>query len=130
MPAFLVDLIRKVFTRKEVLSIGREEFLRLVWEGDRVSLDWGGQVLSGPVVKGTYPNWRRLVPDDTPKHEPVAWNADYLAELTTIRNEFWGARQSIPVRLIVAQTVKPTLFRMSVQGDGQVDYLLMPVKTY
>ena len=129
IPGELIALIRKVFARQEVLKIHDEESLTLEWNEDRVAIDFGGQRLSGPAVMGIYPDWRRLLPgDESIAHEPVAWNPEYLAELTTIRNEFWGGRQSIPVKLVVAQTTKPTLFRMSVQDDGQVDYLLMPVR--
>ena len=126
IPLRLQQLIGKVFNRRDVLKISENEVVTLHDDTNVVVLTCDGQSLSAPAVSGPFPNWRQLIPAEELTGEKVAWNPGYLTGITTLHQEMgWG--RTVPVQLLASSTLRPSLFRMSSQGDS-IDYLLMPVR--
>lgn len=81
-----LDLIKKV-----KLSKRGSDYARVSFDGSRVTIDYEGASVTSPGIDGTFPDWKRIVPDPAQSSAEIAsFNYDYLASFEKIRELLEG----------------------------------------
>lgn len=102
-------------------------------DGVTVTLSIAGQTFTADrpdVTTGDYPNFGTLIPSlDHGCDASPRWDAEYLADMAKVGKLLKGSSGGRSyVDLVVSDAMKPTLWRISADGEGSALYLLMPVR--
>ena len=93
----------------------------------------GGQTFTADrpdmVAGGDFPAYGRLLPElDAGVSGQPTWDAGYMADIAKLARHLKASRDTVAVRLLVADEMKPSLWYVSGCQHGAALYLLMPIR--
>jgi DNA polymerase-3 subunit beta len=115
------DLVAKLKIKLRTLD---ETTLTIADDG-KLTFEHAGEMFGGARVDGTFPDYRRVVPQDL-DGKPAQYNPAYLADFAKARKELGGDRTTSPV--VRYNGGSPAVVDFAYGTDFQAIGVLMPIR--